>query len=99
MVRSSMTGILKKRGCLSAHPQRDGRLHAKEEASGETALLATFLDLVLDLVLEGSWTIRLELFCLGDGSLLVEWGQAQYLNLRVSNPSLGKDRAETQSRS
>lgn len=94
-----MTGILKRRGCLSAHPQRDGRLLAKEEASGETALLATFLNLVLDLVLAASRTIRLKFFCLGDGSLLVEWGQGQYLNLQVNNPSLGKDRAETQSRS
>lgn len=50
MVRSSMTGILKRRGYLSAHPQRDGRLLAKEEASGGTAMLATLLNLVLDLV-------------------------------------------------
>lgn len=69
---------------------------AKEEAWGETALPATFLDIVLDLVLAASRTI---FFCLGDGSLLVKWGQGQYLNLQVNNPSLGEDRAETQSRS
>lgn len=90
-----MAGILKRRGCLSAHPQRCGLLLAKEEASGETALLATFLDLVL----AASRTIRLKFFCFGDGSLLVEWGQGQYLNLKVNDPSLGEDRAETQSRS
>lgn len=89
-----MTGILKRRGCLRAHPQRGAHLHAKEEASGETALLATFLDFVL----AASRTMGLKFFCLGDRSLLVERGQGQYLNLQVNNPSLGEDRAETQSR-